>query len=294
MPTKKLISVGELIDQTWEVFRGQLSDFLAVSSWLLITAILYTISLALYPSVQNLQFSAAIGNTAFSGVILYAFTTYLLAPFLSFLIYLALTRLSASAFSRSRTSHNQALKEGWNIFLPALLTTIMVGLMLVLALVIGFAPPAIIAGIGTWLSVSGLVLIGNLLLLFGIFVSLYLSIQWTTYYFFAPIVTILDDVRGKKALEISRKLVAGRFWGILARIAVPKLVFLSFGIFAMTILAYSANIMIDASAGLNLDLQLRLTTMFNTIIPIVIVVLINPLIVISDVLLFRSLKETRS
>jgi hypothetical protein len=64
-----------------------------------------------------------------------------------------------------------------------------------------------------------------------------------------------------------------------------------FGVFAMSIAAYLVGILIDVSAGLNVDIQLRISTMTTTIIPIVIAVIINPLVVISDVLLLRSLRS---
>ncbi|PJA45163.1 hypothetical protein CO174_05005 [Candidatus Uhrbacteria bacterium CG_4_9_14_3_um_filter_50_9] len=294
MPSKPLISVGQLIDQSWDIFRGRLVELLSVSGWVLVTAILYAIALSFYPSATKLGLGGDLSNMEFIGVILFALNTFIISPIITFWVYISLTRMVRAHLARRSVDHASAIKEGRQAFIPALITTIMVLLMLVLAIVIGFGPPAIIAGIGAWFSVSGLIFVGNLLLIFGLFLALYLSVQWMVYYFFAPIATINDNLKGRQALEASRRLVAGKFWEVLARIIVPKLVFLSFGVFAMTMFSYVATFFVDASGGLNLDLQLRLTTMTNTIIPIMIVVLINPLIIISDVLLYQSLKDNRS
>ena len=166
----------------------------------------------------------------------------------------------------------------------------MVMLMVLLAIVIGFAPAAVVATIGFLTNVSVVIVFANLLLIAGIFVALFLSIKWVVYYVMAP-TTMLDGTPAKLSLATSRQLIEGRFWLVLFRVLVPKLVFIIFGVFAMSIAAYLVGIFIDFSAGLNIDIQLRIATMTTTIVPIAIAVLINPLIVISDVLLLRSLRS---
>ena len=48
---KPLLSVGELIDQSWDVFRSRMSELLSISGWLLVTAILFAIALAFLVSI---------------------------------------------------------------------------------------------------------------------------------------------------------------------------------------------------------------------------------------------------
>ena len=111
------------------------------------------------------------------------------------------------------------------------------------------------------------------------------------YYFMAPYLTMLDGTPAKLALATSRQLIEGIFWPVLIRLLIPKLVFVIFGVFAMSIIAYLVGILIDFSAGLNVDIHLRISTMTTTIVPILIALLINPIIVISDILLLRSLRS---
>ena len=183
------------------------------------------------------------------------------------------------------------MQEGKKLFLPTLLTSLMVLLMVLFAIVIGFGPPVVLATIGSLLHVSALIIISNILLIIGIFVALFLMIKWSVYYLLSPLFTILDGIKGKAALEESRTLIQGRFWSVLSRFAIPKLVFFIFGVTAMYIISYAAAIVISASSGISLDIQLRIGTLLQTIIPILIASFVNPLILISDVLLLRSLQK---
>jgi len=288
---KPLITVGELIDQSWDVFRARMSEFLSLSGWLLVTAILFAIALAFYPPASKVVVGETLTGLENFGVILFAFTTYIVTPIISFWVYLSLAKGVDAHLSRKSVQPKTLLRDAKPIFFPTLLTSIMVILMVILAIVIGFAPPAILATLASLTNISAFIVFANILLVLGIFVSLFLSIKWVVYYFLAPYVTMLDGTPAKLALATSRQLIEGQFWSVLARIAVPKIVFLIFGAFAMSIIAYMVGILIDASAGLNLDIQLRISTMTQTIIPIIIAVAINPLIIISDVLLLKSLKS---
>lgn len=290
MPTP-LISVGELIDRSWETFRSHMIELLNISGWLIATAILFALALAFYPLASTLQLGAGLTNLETAGVVLFSTTSLVVTPIISFWIYVALAKAAGAHIARQSMTAREAMRETRASFFPSLLTSIMVMLMIVWAIVIGFAPAAIVATLGILTIFGPLIILANLLLVAGIFVALFLSIKWVVYYFFAPYVTMLDAIPGKLALETSRQLIVGRFWSVLIRIAVPKLVFIIFGVFAMSIIAYLVDILINASTGLNLDVQLRIGTMTSTIIPILIAALINPLIVISDVLLLRSLRS---
>ncbi len=286
----KIISIGELIDDSWELYRSRFVELITISGWLILTAILYAIALAFYPAASTLQLSGELSGTETFGVILFSLTTFVVTPIVSFWIYTSLAKAVHMHFVSKKIDPKKAMHEGKTVFLPALLTSLMVLLMILLAIVIGFAPPVVLATLGSLTHVGGIVTFANILLLLGIFVSLFLTIKWTVYYLLSPLLTILSGVKGKAALEGSRRLIEGRFWSVLSRVAVPKLVFVIFGVFAMYLISYAVAILVDASSGLNLDIQLRVATMLQTIVPILIATLINPLVIISDVLLLRSLE----
>lgn len=288
---KTLISVGQLIDETWEIYKKRFTEILSISSWLLISAILVTISLIYYPTVTQVTLGNGYtgGNTF--GILLFSITTLVISPIISFWIYNSVTRAVGAHVSNKRMNPKVAMKEGVQSFFPALVTTLMVVLMLILAIVIGMAPPAIVAGIGALTGSSALIILGNIALVIGIFVATFLTIKWGVYYVLAPIITILDGSKGKESLAQSRQLIEGRFWAILGRTAIPKILFMILGVVMMSIIGYLVSIFIEASGGFNTDLQLRVSTMTNTIGPIIIAIIINPMIIIADVLLLKSLRS---
>jgi len=286
----KLISIGRIIDESWELYRARFSEFMSVASWLLLLAILYILSLALYPSASTLWFSNDLSVSENIGILLFVFTNYIVAPLLGLWVLIALSRLTRGYLQGKSISIKRSHEETKPLFFPTLVVSLMVAFLLVIAILIGFGPSIVLASLGALFNNVTLVEIGDILLLVGIFVALVLSFKWMVEYYFSPIATIIDGVQGKKALIQSRKLIQGRFWGTFLRLVVPKLVFIIFGIFLMLIVAYVTEILLDAASGFNLDLQLRIKTIVESTFPILIAVLINPLIINADILLYRALK----
>ncbi|MDG1949690.1 MAG: hypothetical protein P8J32_02605 [bacterium] len=288
---KVLISVGQLIDQSWEIYKRRFSELITISGWLLLSAILIALSLAFYPTVTELQANTAFTGSHIFGVALFSVTSLIISPIISFWVYTSITRAAGAHASNKKADPRVSMKEGWKTFFPALLTTVMVVLMILLAVVIGMAPPAIVAAIGALTGSSALIILGNIALVIGIFVATFLSIKWMVYYILAPIITILDGAKAKQALATSRQMIEGKFWAVLARVTIPKIVFTIVGVFMMSIAGYLVSIFIDAAGGFNIDLQLRISTITTSVVPVIIAVIINPLIIISDVLLLKSLKS---
>ncbi len=290
MPSSPLISVGRLIDETWELYRSRFHEFMSLSGYLLWLAILYVISLSLYPSASTLWLSNELTWSEYVGVVLFVLTNYIFAPLLGIWILIGLVRLLRMQLAGRKGDVKKVCTEINARFFPTIIVSILVGLLLVVAALIGFLPPMFIAGIGIALKSTALIALGNILLVIGVFVALILGFKWTVEYMLAPYVTILDGIGGKKALATARTLVHGRFWSVLVRLAIPKLLLLLVGIVLMGIVTYATDIVLSAAGGLNLDLQLRLTTLLEWTVPVVIAVLVNPLVIIADVLLLRSLK----
>lgn len=286
----KLISIGRLIDESWEIYKKHFQDFISISSWLLLLAILYVLSLALYPSASTLWFSNELSISENIGVFLFVFTNYVIAPLLGLWVLIALAR-QARIFLQNKTITTKRVHEETKpLFIPTLIVSLMVSFLLVVAILIGLGPSILLAGIGTLINNITLVGIGNILIVIGLFVAIILLFKWMIEYYLAPTATIVDGIQGKKALIQSRQLTKGRFWGVFLRLLIPKLVFIIFGIFLMLIVAYVMEILLDVVSGLNLDLELRIKTIVESTFPIIIAALINPLIVIADVMLYRALK----
>lgn len=288
-----LISIGQLIDQSWALYRAKFNELMSISGWLLLLAILFVISLSLYPSASNLWFSNELTWSENIGILLFILTQFIIAPLLGLWVLIGLSRLGRSFISGKSITVQTAVAQIHANYFPTLLVSVMVALLLFVATLIGFGPSIVLAAIGAIAKSSILITLANLLLLVGVLVSLILAFKWTVEYILAPYAAMLDNARGKQALAQSRQLIRGRFWETLLRLVIPKMVFIFISIILMAIVAYVANILLSTAGGLNLDLRLRLATMVEWVIPVVIATLINPLIILADVLLYRSLKGDR-
>ncbi len=286
----KLISVGQLIDTSWDLYRARFREFLGVSAWLLILALFYTLSLTLYPSASTLWLSHDLSIAENIGIILFVLTNYLVSPLLGLCIVIGLVRSIKSHQSGRGLSQNALRADIQKFFFPTLIVSILIALLILAAVAIGFGPSAIIDIIGGLLHNLTIISIGNILLIPGVFVAIALCFMWTIEYILAPYAVILDGERGKKALRTSRSLIRGKFWATFLRLVVPKLVFVIFGVLAMAIISYFTEILLNVVGGLNIDLRLRITTLIEWNLPVVIAVFINPLMVIADVLLYGALK----
>jgi len=286
----KLISIGDLIDQSWERYRASWPLYLGISGWALLIVLLDIIALAFYPNASTLVSGANLTGGEMFGFILYAATNYILAPLLGFWIFLSLLKAASSQDSK-RTTATRAMKETRSLFIPSFGAAILLGATVILALVVTILPIAILLGLGGWLKIGMLMVLGNALIGVAVAVALVLTIRWTVEYFFAPYLPLLEGKTPMQAMRRSRALVAGRFWAVVWRLVIPKLVFVVFGVLALSVLTYIANIFVAAMAGLNIDVYARLTSIMITVFPLIIAMLLNPLLVIADMLLYRSLNE---
>ena len=291
MPPKPLISIGELIDTSWDQYRRHVVDHVSISGWLLVKSIVDIVALAMYPTVTKLATQAALTATEQAGVILFIISNAILAPVLGIWVFTGLVRL-VRAQQLGRGDVRAAMKDANAYFFPTVWVTILLAVVLLVGLAIGFGPTLILAGLGALMKNGMLTILANVLLIFGVFVAFILNFRWSVQIVMAPYALLVDNIHGRSALLKSRKLAEGRFWAVLARYALPKVVFVLFGLVGMGILSYATTLVVSGAAGLNVDVQLRLITIMGSIFPIVIAAIVNPLLVIADVLLYRSLSET--
>jgi hypothetical protein len=294
MPTQPLISIGELIDRSWDTLRSKPVPALSISGWLLVGAAIDVLALAFYPTVSKVASGATLNGSETFGVILTFVSGALIAPLLSVWIFASLAKLIDAQLAGRKLSSKEAMRQGRTLFLPSLLITALLAGLILLAVFIAYAPAATIALLAIWMSNPIVVLIRSLLLIGGTFVAVGLSFYWAVRYGLAPYALFLENIRGMGALMRSRTLADGRFFAVLSRLLIPKAVFFVLGVIVLAVLSYVANIAVSASAGLNIDVQLRLTSMVNAVMPILAAILINPLVVASDILLYRSLSQSRA
>ncbi len=289
-----LISISELIDHPWEQFRGSLSSYLSLSGWLLVPGLFFIIALLLYPTADKLLFAANLTGMQVAGISLYGLTTALILPLTSLWLYVAIARFAQAQLARGQGDVQKAMSDGRRLFWPTLGTSILFGLVLV-ASVIGPLLPGFILSVVTTgrMDAIWMIALRSILVVLGILASAVLTILWFGEYQFAPLVTVFEHAAVKKSLATSRALIKGRFWAVLIRSLLPKIVFLILGGIALWISLTLVNVGISLIVPAAPVAVLRVGTLFDTLLrSILLPIFLSPLLYLVDVHLYRSLKET--
>jgi hypothetical protein len=289
---QQLITVGQIIDHAWDHYRKNFVELISISAWLLILAVLYAVAFALYPSATELALNAELTLTQDIGIYLAMFTGFIVAPIIGFWVFIALVRLIHLQATGKRRNLREVAVGSWKYFLPFVLVNILFTLLL-LAPTLAAVPGFILIAIGAFKSLPIVGSIGTIAMILGLLVMFILVIYWAVRYFFVGYALVLDEQGGRSAFTASRKAVGHRFWPIFWRIAVPKvLYFLIFAIAQFIIIAIIYSLVMGM-AGLNIDLAERLFSILNNLILIVITIVINPIILITDYLIYQSAKASK-
>ncbi|TAK03955.1 hypothetical protein EPO34_02235 [Patescibacteria group bacterium] len=291
MPPKPLITIGELIDQSWDRYRESFTDFVSVSGWLLVVSVFDVVARALYPATIRLLSGAPLTWSENLGILLYWLTATVIAPAIGVWTILALMKLADARLSGVRLDPKTALKAAKKEFWGMTWVTVLVALVLLATLACGAIPGLALTTIVLASGKGGLmVLVSNVVLIIGLVVANLLVLKWSVRYGFAPFAFAAEGTRGTAALAASRKLSEGRLMRVLVRGLLPAAMFGLVGYVAVRFLSLVSYTIVSAGAGLNLDVQVRLMSISGSVFPMIVAVLINPLIVLVGMKLYRSLK----
>ncbi|PJA47701.1 hypothetical protein CO172_00375 [Candidatus Uhrbacteria bacterium CG_4_9_14_3_um_filter_36_7] len=285
-----LISVGQIIDRSWEIYRRFFLIFINIAGWLLIPTFIGLIALALIPSGSAVITGQTLSTSQTIGAILLSINNFFLAPIIGIWVFITLIRTTSHLLEKQPINISKQMKESWNYFLPIIWVGILVTLLIVAALLF-IAPGLILNIIGGIFFIDFLSIIGAILILIGAILAVIFGFRWLIHYAFAQYILLIENVRGKKSLTRSRELVAQKFWPFFIRLVIPKMIFFLIAIIAESAILYFADAGIKLLVGLNADLELRLTSMAAAFALSLITILINPLIITADLLLYQSLKE---
>ena len=261
-----ILTIGELIDRSWEHYRREFVDLMSVSGWILVVAIVNIIALAAYPSASTLLGDTALTSMEAFGVGLYAFANWILAPLIGLWVFIVLVRLVRSQLSGRRGAVREAMADGTHLFFPTMLVSALVLLIMAGTVVIAFGPSALLSLAGTVMGTEILFVLASVALIIGVITAILLGFRWSVRYYFAPFALLIDDIRGRSTLPASRAITEGRFLEVLLRLVVPKLVFILLGIMATAVVIFIFSLATGIVSGLNFDVQLRLSTISTTVL----------------------------
>lgn len=288
-----LISVGQIIDRSWQHYTKHFVELMSITSWLLVIALLQIVSSWFYPElVLDPAASVHLNGIEVVGVILYALTLFVITPAISIWVFNAVIIAVDRQAQNKKMNFREISKEARRLFFPRLLVIVLVALSIGSSFLL-LTPGILTNFLATSTESSALSLLAVLLLFFGTIAMGVAVICLSIRLVFSAYTLLVDGLHGRAALRQSLALTKGRFWSVFWRVILPKIIFF-FGFFAaQVILLFILRTFVLNVAGLNVILATRLYTIGSSVIFVVLTALVNPLIMIADYHLYRSVKENR-
>lgn len=290
-----IISIGEIIDRTWENYVKHFTPLMKISLWGMLIAVLVLIRIFILPEGDRYALGAILGGSASAfitiGFVIASIISLIAIPAITIWIYMNFVQASDLLIGgkalNMKTLNQDSKKKFWGYLWVVILRT-----LVTLAPLLAVAPGVILIIVN--LLVGGGSLLGSLSLLLtfiGAIAALVLLIMVGVQLIFAGFEMLLAGKRGRKGLSGSRALVKGRFWPVLWRILIPKIVF-GFGVLiaeivvGMTIVLLSASLF-NISEWVGIYGSVLLAVLVGTALR----VLYAPIFVIADYLLYDSLRK---
>ncbi len=289
----KLISIGQILDQSIDHYAKFFKDLMKFSLWFLIITALFIIAGLMLPlgdvtalAVENF------GGWWLVGSIIMVVSSLIVAPIVSLWIYLSLVETIDKERLNQVVDHKAIAKMSWKKFLPYAWVVVLRTLVLLIP-ALAIVPGLILIVVnlmtdgGVWLGTMSILLtfLGTLVGLVFLFI---LAIQLN----FVGFSMILENNRGSAALKNSRRLVKGRFWHTFVRLLIPKIVFTAALVISQFILFSISSPIIAVGIG-NSGFALHLADVINNLISGGLTVLSLPLFIIADYLIYDSLRKTK-
>lgn len=290
---QKLISVGQLIDHSWEYYKKHFLAFMSIASWLLIPAAIGIIALILYPSATSLVSDTDLTFIEGVGIFFWALNTFVITPIIGLWVFISLIRLSYSMITDTPISLHKLPKESWKNIWPFVYVSFLM-IAVVAASLLFIAPGLLLSILGGTKEIGLIAGIGTILSVIGILLAVFYGLRWLVYYAFTQYAFVVDNQRGVNALKKSKFYVRGHFLATVVRLILPKIIFLIIALVFESILTFIINTVVGYGVGLDIDLRIRIMSVLSLLAVSLITILFNPLIIIVDTLLFKSLKEMKS
>jgi len=289
-----LMTIGQLIDRSWDYYHERFSAFMSISIWSIITAILAIITAILLPTVEKMQTGELLSASEIFATILKLFNGLFVTPILGLWVFIALAIYTRTILARRRKPIKESLIKAWKNFFSVLWVSILIFLILIGGIFIGLGPSIPFLLLTIWTGSRILLSISYFLMIVGTIVAFVINVKWTVQFTLAPIAVITDGIKGIEALKKSRNIVKGRFWKILFRLVVPKVLAIGIGLIILYILFLISAAALGFLPNISISLAVVLVVITKAILPTLVTIIIQPFPIIADVLLYDSLRGQRS
>lgn len=282
---KPLISLGSLIDTSFEHYKKHLPAILGIMLWLLVGGVPSAIGILLSQKGSDLGTMTWISfSLTFLGNIFLA----LVSLHVTVALILGLREQKQGKNTDPRTF----LKKAFSLDLPYLWATILkaifVGLLPLIPLVLTII--AFIFGLRS--ENNMLITLLAVIAFIALLIALGGAIKFSLNYAFVPFATILEGERGMKSLRASSALVQGRWWDTLWRSFIPKALYT---LIFVVILAGTLWItgMIGVAVSQESFVLAKLFAIINLFLSTLLNAFLIPLLLLNDYYLYENLRETK-
>jgi hypothetical protein len=282
---KPLISIGSLIDTSFEHYKKHLPSILGIMLWLLVGGIPSAIGMLLSSEGDEL---GAMTWVSFGLIFLGNVLIALVSIHVTVALILSLREQKQGKQTDPRTFLQKAFSLDLSYIWATILKAIFVALLPLLPLALSIA-----AFIFAFQSDSGILL--NILAVVAfitLLVALGGAIKFSLSYAFVPYFTVLDGERGMKSLKASAALVRGRWWETLWRSFIPKALYTLIFVVILGVTLWVTS-MIGLALSQESFLLAKLFAITNFFLSTLLNVFLIPLLLLNDYYLYENLRETK-
>lgn len=291
----KLISIGQIIDQSWSHYRKHFQELMKISLWFFLVPLLMIIASLLAPVGDPVYLAEnnLIGPGHIVGTAIGIITTLIVIPLLGIWIGINLIQLIEKQAKKKKVDLAKQTKESWKLVLPYLWVSILKGLI-VLAPVLLLAPglAIILFGIANG-SGAGVGVAGIIFMFLGTLAALVLVVLLAVKLAFVEFDLVLGDKRGVATIKDSMKMVKGRFWATFVRLLIPNALYSVIVVIIQYALLLVYAISLGYLANLGDEGIVRIDTVVQNLIGFGLTALSTPLFVIVGYVIYDSLRKAK-
>lgn len=294
MSTHNLITIGQIIDQSWEHYTKHFKALMSIALWYFLIALLLMVGAILSPADNGLLMQGGSFTVLEAlGLSITVLTSLIVTPLVGIWISMMLMQavdvqkkdkaidaktLNKNTWSKMVTYIVMGFLRGAATFAPALL--VLPGAILITVNIFTDSG-AIMGGLGLTLT-----FLGTLAAIAGCF---FLAMKLS----FSGFELVLDGQGITQSMKSSMDLVKGRFWPTAWRLVLPKLVY-SIPIVILQVGSITAlNVALTSLSTINDDVIFKIADISGSLITMGITALAAPIILISDYLVYESLRKNK-
>jgi hypothetical protein len=291
MPTK-LISLGQILDSTWDFYTKNFKTIMKVTVWFFLIS-LFTIMGSILSPAGNAQFLIeqdllTLGHKL--GMIISILAPSIGTGIVSIWIFLSLVRTIDELQTKKRSDLKAVSKKSWKDFFPYLIMSFLRGVIFIiptLAVLPGLVLIVASIGLSGGIGFSGFAIALTIL---GAVTGIILLALFWVWFSFPGYEMVLEGKGIMQSLKESKRLVKGRFWPVFWRLLIPKVIFTVFVIFIQVAVDFVFTLFI-VNPAISPEAFMRMTDIIGNLVLTTITVLTLPLYIIADYFIFDSLKK---